>query len=221
MFNRIYYWFHRLSSKPEQRGEYSAGYWQERVRRETFLLSGGAKGKILDIGCGEGLFLLKLAKQNPEAEFWGIDNNPLRLEEIGQKCREENLKNINLSLQDSASLNFGDEYFDSVICINVFMNMESLKEVKRTLEQMKRVCKKSGKIIFDFRNGNNPLFLIKYGLARYYDRTVRNLPLNAYTQKQIESVLEELALEITDKKFIDSHIKWLAPVIVIEAKRRC
>lgn len=221
MINKIYYWFHRLTSKTEQRGQYSAGRWQEKVRQEALSLCRGTKGRVLDVGCGEGLFLIRLKAQNPGLEIWGIDNNIARIEEAKRKSREKNLQDINLNAGNSTNLAFKDEYFDAVVCINVFFNLRSFALVKQTLEEMKRVCKKSGRIIFDFRNRNNPLLLFKYSLARFYDSTVKDLPLKTYSPGQIHSLLKDLGLEAIEEKFIGSPLKSLAAIIVLEVRRQC
>ncbi|MDD2689992.1 MAG: class I SAM-dependent methyltransferase [Candidatus Omnitrophica bacterium] len=221
MINKIYYWFHRLTSKTEQRGQYSAGHWQEKVRQEALSLCRDTKGRVLDVGCGEGLFLVQLKAQNPVLEIWGIDNNALRIEEAKRKCKEKDFQNINLTLEDSSKLNFEDEYFDTIVCINVFFNLRSFALVKQTLQELKRVCKKTGRIIFDFRNRNNPLLLFKYSLARFYDSTVKDLPLKTYSPGQIQSLLKDLGLEIVEKKFIGSPLKNFAAVIVLEVRRQC
>lgn len=221
MLKKIYSWFHRLTSNYQERDEYSAGYWQDKIRKETLILCRNLKGRFLEVGFGEGLFLSQLAKQNPGSEIWGIDNCSKELNRAGQRIKEANLVNINLSLQDASNLSFADEYFDTVVCINMFFNLESLKSIKQALVQMKRVCKKSGKLIFEFRNSLNPLLLVKYRLARYYDATVKDLPLRCYRLKQIESMLGDLDFKNIRKIFLCYFIfKRFAPVILIEAEKR-
>lgn len=221
MLKKIYCCLHRKFSRPEQDGEYSSGYWQERIRQEALILCRGMQGKVLEVGCGEGLFLIPLAKESPHLEIWGIDNSSVRLGQVKQRAQENNLKNISASLQEAATLSFANEYFDAVVCINVFFNLESPALVKQVLQEMKRVCKKSGKIFFDFRNALNPLLLLKYRLARYYDTTVKDLPLRCYRPQQIEVLLKDLDLAVVHKIFIDSPLfKQFAPIVIIEAEKK-
>lgn len=219
MIKKLYHWLHRLTSNPEEREEYSGGYWQDMVRRQSLALCQGIKGKILEIGCGEGLFLSQLALQNPKAEIWGIDNNKDRLVQAEKRFSDKNLPNIRLSLQEAPNLSFADEYFDIIFCINVFFNMASLDLVEQTLTQMQRITKKGGRILFDFRNALNPLLKVKYKLARHYDDSVANLPLNAYRLKNIESILFSLGFRIIQKKFCGFFLKSFAPIIIIEAEK--
>jgi ubiquinone/menaquinone biosynthesis C-methylase UbiE len=201
-------------SRPEERGEYSAGYWQGRVRREALALCRDAKGRLLEVGCGEGLFLAQVSEGNRGIEIFGIDNDEARLMAAANR-----LRNANLSVQDAGNLSFEDDYFDTVVCINVLFNMGSMEEVRRTLGEMRRVCKKDGSIIFDFRNSENPLSSVKYRLAKYYDDTIRNLPLRTYSTRDIEGILRDLGMAIADRKNISSIFPFPAAVIVVKANK--
>ncbi len=221
MLTKIYYWFHRLISKPQERGEYSSGYWLDKVRKEILILCRGVQGRVLEIGCGEGLFLKQLAEENPGLEIWGIDNERARLSNLEKETQKKNIKNIRLRCEDATNLSFEDEYFERVVCINVFYNMESVEVVRKTLEQMKRVGKKSGRLLFDFRNSLNPFLVLKYRFAKYYDDTVRarNLPLKTYRLKEIKAILNDLSLKIVEKRFVGFPLGLFAPVVIIEAKK--
>ena len=216
MLTRIYRFLHRLASRTGEKGEYSGGYLQDRIRREALSLCRHAEGRLLEIGCGEGLFLTQVTGQNRRLEVWGIDNDDARL-----KAAALRLRNVNLSRQDAAKLSFEDGYFDMVICINVLFNMRSIDEVKRTLEEMKRVCRDDGRIIFDFRNSANPILPLKYKLAKYYDDTLKGLPLNTYSIGAVTDILKETGLAVSNKRFIGLPRGALAPVIMIGAVKRC
>ena len=73
--------------------------------------------KILDIGSGEGRHVMLLAKA-------GFDVVGLELTEAGNIAANKQLKNNNLQatlvLGDAHSLPFIDQYFDSVVSIQVF-----------------------------------------------------------------------------------------------------
>ncbi|MDD5729761.1 MAG: class I SAM-dependent methyltransferase [Candidatus Omnitrophica bacterium] len=220
MLKRFYLWLHRKLSKPSQREEYSGGYWQEKVREKVFYLCREVKGKLADIGCGEGLFLARLAKARPELELWGVDNNSLRLKNAKERCEGLLIRNVRLLLQEAEELAFEDEFFDAITCINVFFNLDSIETVKKVLAQMKRICKKGGIIVFDIRNSFNPLLKLKYGLARYYDDSVKNLPLNTYNQRQIQVILKELGFTVLETETVGGFCpKALAPIIIIKARK--
>jgi len=219
MLSKIYGWFHKRISRPDEKGEYSKGYWPDRIRTEVLGMCRGATGRLLEVGCGEGLFITHLARQNPGLEIWGIDNSMDRIAEADAKIKGRGLKNLRALFGQASRLDLQDGSFDTVVCVNVFINMPSFDMVKQALVEMGRVCKKGGVIIFEFRNALNPLLMIKYGLARYYDETVKDLPLATYRPKKIEEVLGEMRFEITGRRHIGFPPGLFAPVIIIEARK--
>jgi ubiquinone/menaquinone biosynthesis C-methylase UbiE len=216
MISGLYYRLHRFFSKKQERGEYSAGVWQNMIRAEALKYVSGSSGKLLELGCGEGLFLAQAAAVNPGWELWGVDNSPDRISRAKTRLSG---KNAYLSVEDAANLSFDDGYFDVAVCVNVFFNMPSIEVVKKTLAQMKRVSRNDGRLIFDFRNSQNPLLALKYKLAPFYDRTVRDLPLKTYSLAQMSKILKELGLEIVSQNYFGASCKSWSPIILIEAKK--
>ncbi|MBI4845525.1 MAG: class I SAM-dependent methyltransferase [Candidatus Omnitrophica bacterium] len=219
MIKKIYYWLHRRFSKPEEKGEYSAGYWQNLVRREVLERCSGISGNILEVGCGEGLFLRQLSEKNKTAKIFGLDIWADIIIKAKNRFRENNIKGIELQQADACCLPYKNECFDAVICINVFFNLESEDKVKKSLKEINRILKKSGKIFFDIRNSLNPLLYIKYKLAGYYDETVKGLPLKTYNFNKIVLLLKENNFKFVKKTNIGFPDNWLAPIFAVEAQK--
>ncbi|MBU1124857.1 MAG: class I SAM-dependent methyltransferase [Candidatus Omnitrophica bacterium] len=221
MLNALYCFLHRLFSKPGERGKYSSGYWQGLIRRHALSLCQGIPDakRILEVGCGEGLFLRALAKMLPQVQLWGIDQDCVRLNELQKEIESTGSRTITIASCDAKKIEYPDAYFDAVVCINVFFNMATVGEVLATLSEMKRVCKPGGVLIFDFRNAANPLLAIKYRLAPYYDATVKNLPLKIYTLKEITEALQGLGLHIVKKQPLGSFIAYYAPIIMMKVEK--
>ena len=133
------------------------------------------------------------------------------------KAAGKGLKNIHLVVQDAAMLSFDEGFFDTVICINLFLNV-NMDLAAALLKEMKRVCKKSGRLIFEFRNSRDIFFVLKYKLVRYYDDTAP-YPLYTYDPDKVEAILKDLGLSVVNKKFIGSPFKRFAPIIIIEARK--
>ncbi|MHC4579814.1 MAG: class I SAM-dependent methyltransferase [Planctomycetota bacterium] len=220
MIKKLYYWLHERTSSPEERGEYSSGHWQQMIRAEALELCRCDEGNLLEVGCGEGLFLSRLAKERPGLDICGVDVWKDILDKAKNRFEEGNIANIRLYHCDASSLVFENDLFDVVVCINVFFNLPSERILCKSLREISRVCKSGGKIIFDIRNSMNPLLWVKYKLAKYYDETVRDLPLKTYRLKKVASLLKQHDFEIVNKRYIGLPRSVFAPVIVVEARRR-
>lgn len=216
LLNMIYKPLHRLFSRPSERGEHSSGFWQDKVRGSALELCRGTNGKVLEVGCGEGLFVSRLKQQEPGVGVWGVDINSELLQEAAKRVREKGLT-VGLSLGEAGKLDFPDGYFDAVVCVNVFLLLDSFGTVRATLNEMKRVCRSGGKIIFDFRNSHNLLLRAKYALAPYYDDTLRGQPLRTYTPVQVSRLLEECGFRQGRWLYLGAYPKKLSPVVVVEA----
>ncbi len=221
MLKKIYYWFHKKISKPEERDAPSGGVWPNKIREEVVKICRNHQGRLLEVGCGEGLFISRLAVLNRQLEITGVDNNLNKLSQAKRKCDEQRSGRVKLIYTDATCLPLDNEHFDSVVCINVFLNLESIVTVKKIIAEISRGCKCKGKVIFDFRNALNPLLNLKYKLAPYYDATIRrdNLPLNTYHPEQIKAVLEENNFKIINKKYVGFPCNFLAPIIIVEAEK--
>lgn len=219
MIKKLYSWLYKMTAREDEKGEYSGGLIQGAIREAVLELCGGFTGKTLEIGTGAGLFLIKLASQNPGLKIWSVDTSDEFLDRVAKKIDEKGLGNIHLLHQNAQDMSFDDDYFDVVICINFFVDMDMGSAI-RVLKEIKRVSRATGRIIFEFRNSRNAFFRLKYKLAKYYDLSAP-YPLYTYHPDQIDKVLEGLGLEIIDKKYIGFPIKRFAPIIIVEARKRC
>jgi 2-polyprenyl-6-hydroxyphenyl methylase/3-demethylubiquinone-9 3-methyltransferase len=112
--------------------------------------------KILDVGCGFGRHIKILAPFSKEVV--GIDNNKNILRKAKQELSK--FKNVKLFLLNADKLSFDDNLFDYVICMtNTFGNFPKIK--LDALKEMKRVCKKDGKIIISVYSESKKLLEIR------------------------------------------------------------
>jgi len=216
MLSKIYYWLHKQFSKKEERGEYSAGFWQDAVREHVLEICAQDKGRILEVGCGEGLFLNKIAKAKEDLEIVGLD---IWLDILFKAKTRIKQDAVNLIQADAVGIPFKDGVFDRVVCINVFFNLPSEDMVKAALGEVKRVMKKGSRIAFDIRNSRNPLLYFKYKFARFYDETVKDLPLRTYDLNTIFKYLEKNNFKVTRRINIGFPHNILSPIFIIEAQK--
>ncbi|RHZ83180.1 hypothetical protein Glove_99g334 [Diversispora epigaea] len=99
------------------------------------ILTNGAK--VLDVGCGPGVFSLELANRYPRSSFTGVDivNN------YPQSIKPENTTFIKSNVTDG--LPFADNSFDFVY-MRFMMLAFTLKNWPRVINELTRVCKPGG-----------------------------------------------------------------------------
>jgi len=151
-FGYFVYARHKFSSK--------GGNLQERIRDLVLdYLEWDGKGEALDIGCGNGPLVIKMAKKYPNAKVMGIDNWGGAWDYSQNDC-EKNARLEGVSEQviferaSASSLPFDDEKFDAVVSNFVFHEVVDTKDKKELIREALRVVKKGG--VFSFQD----LFLV-------------------------------------------------------------
>lgn len=129
---------------------------------------------VLEVGVGTGLSLPLYPK---ESHVTGIDISQEMLEKAESKKEYYGLSNVNLHNMDASSMTFADNAFDKVIASHV---ITVVPDPLKTLNEIKRVCKKDGEIfILNYTGCNNRVisrfeeFISplrdKMGLGKHFD----------------------------------------------------
>jgi len=218
MIYTIYRWFHRLCSRPEERGDHSSGYWQAVVRKEALELCKNAKGRLVEIGCGDGLFLIPLALAHPDLDILGTDNNMEQVRRLEERVRSHGIKNVCFLCHEAPGPGLDEGTFDLVVCINVFLVLTS-PDPQMFLEYLSRICKKGGRIIFEFRNSLNAVLRIKYALAPFYDHSIRGEHLNTFDPGKMKAILKEVGFRVIEERHPVFPHGRLSPIIIIAAEK--
>ena len=151
------------------------------------------RGDVLEIGVGTGK---NLSYYNKEAKVTAIDISSGMLSKARNKLKETNNKNIKLMEMDAQNLKFKNNSFDYVICTFVLC---SVPDPVKALQEMKRVCKKNGKIIMIehmlsknkfiafYENIHNPItrFLFGFNVNRKTDENVIKAGLKIIKMKNM------------------------------------
>ncbi len=90
--------------------------------------------KVLEIGCGEGVFLYNLKDHLEGKDVTGIDIDPDEIE-----TAKKNVGFAKLSTASGDHLPFEDKSFDLVFCCEV---LEHVEDPEKVLKEMKRVSSK-------------------------------------------------------------------------------
>jgi ubiquinone/menaquinone biosynthesis C-methylase UbiE len=122
------------------------------MKKVSFFCQGGSK--ILDAGCGTGIYTFWLAKKFPKAEITGIDFSQNMIEYAKKRGESFNLKNVQLYVKNFEKTEFDDGYFDRIICIDSLFDAEP----DYALNEFSRLLSKRGKLLVkhnqDLRKAN-------------------------------------------------------------------
>jgi len=139
---------------------------------------------ILDIGCGRGLFTIGAAAKMTTGKVYGIDIwNTEDLSANSETSIAENIrlagveKVIELKTEDMRQMSFPDNYFDIVIASFSIHNITDEGERQKTLSEILRVTKGSGKVIIvDFKNTKEYItYFRSKNCEVIYDSTAKGL----------------------------------------------
>jgi len=117
--------------------------------------------KVLDIGCGNGDFLIGLRKSGFSGELTGLELSKGILSP-GIKQNEKEKLNIDFIVGDAESLPFGKEVFDVVIAKHMLYH---LPNIQLGVDEALRVLKKGGVYFVTFNCKDNIAFCIGISLT--------------------------------------------------------
>jgi len=146
-------------------------------------------GKILDVGCGNGIFLLKSEVNfSEQISTYGVDLDFMALKNAAVVFKDNDLKPNRFILGNGYQLPFPDHLFETVFCLNTLVNLAPLSIIEKLLTELYRVCRPGGFIIFDYRNGYNPILAGKYRI----NLMTRSLSTFAYKWKHFIPLVTKL-----------------------------
>ncbi len=112
---------------------------------------GEAPVRILDVGCGTGVFAARIREALPNSSVWGMDLVRGMLNK-GTERWKHHADHVTPIQGDSERLPFADESFDVVTCANSFHHYPNQG---RAVREMHRVLKPSGRLMLidGYRDG--------------------------------------------------------------------
>jgi ubiquinone/menaquinone biosynthesis C-methylase UbiE len=204
-------------SKPDERGNLTSDLSRFKIRAKVRQLINNCNGFLLDIGCGNGLLFENLMTKQYNRRCIGIDTECEMLEIAKNSFQKKKQNRMSFLKAHAQSLPFLDKSIDIAICINTFYNFYTKDDVVAALEEMERVCKRDGFIIFDVRNKINPFVYLRFKFVWIYDTHVT---LNAYSLKELTTVLTSKGLVIKETIPIGFPMTMFAPIILVKAGYR-
>jgi ubiquinone/menaquinone biosynthesis C-methylase UbiE len=205
-----------IIEKRDEFQEPSGGFLPYRVRQKTVSLM-TRKGRILDVGAGEGLLLQALGSQT-EKLFYGIDLDKKRM--MRAEARKPNKERTLFIYGDGLSLPFQDGVFDEVTLLNIFLNISDEAVIVSLLQEALRVCKSSGKVFFDYRNNKNPFIVLSYKTVFLHDPDLK-IPLRGFKRGKLRRILLMQGIqEAVTYHPIPAWWKVLPPAYLVEIHKK-
>ncbi len=99
------------------------------------LCSGYERGEVLEIGCGDGAILERLASIGFGARYTGLEISPSAVRAV----QEKNIPGASVELFDGYELRFADKQFDLAILSHV---VEHVEHPRRLIEEAARAARK-------------------------------------------------------------------------------
>ena len=192
----------------------SEGYYKN-DRSEMLAFLPPSPTRLLDIGCGEGLFGEAVKTHFPTCETWGIELVP----DAAAKAAGRNDRVLNMPLEQADEI--PDAYFDVVTMNDV---LEHIAWPMPALEAAKRVLKPDGRLVLSLPNVQfllNVLDLVLRNDWEYQDSGILDRThMRFYTTKSAARLLERAGFEVVQIPGINAmRPKWYYRVLFVLAPR--
>ncbi len=165
---------------------------------------------VLDVGCGDGLFTIRMAERAEEAI--GVDFSRIAISEAKKNLANSGKTNLRFEIANAESLHFPKETFDLVTC-----RRGPVTDRKSSLREAHRVLKRSGTLMEitigerDKENltqvfgrgqmlGSQRVIALKERLLR--QAGFKNLEIKEYTATEIFPTIRDLTIRLKDSPII-------------------
>lgn len=156
--------------------------------------------RLLEVGVGTGLSLPSLPRS---VEITGIDLSAKMLDQCRKRIQAEKMNNVRLMRMDATHLDFPDNFFDRVLAAYF---ISTVPEPVRVVEEMKRVCKPGGHLVFlnHFQYQQPVVRFLENTLSPFFYRIGFRTDLDVY------ELMKRCRLEIDLLEPIDFMGHWKA-----------
>jgi 2-polyprenyl-3-methyl-5-hydroxy-6-metoxy-1,4-benzoquinol methylase len=159
-----------------------------------------ASGRVLDVGCGFGLFALFYAKTNPALEITGIDLNAARIEKAKAAARKLGLSNVHFQVGDVVSYDFREK-FDGVYMLDIVHHIPR-EAVGPLMAALFQNLTPSGRLVVKDVE-TKPWF--KLWWTWWLDKLMdRRSPLNYWHRQDLTGLLHDSGFEVHTHSMVDT-----------------
>ncbi|MEM2143738.1 MAG: methyltransferase domain-containing protein [Candidatus Jordarchaeaceae archaeon] len=160
---------------------------QQQARKVFSIIEKLSFSSVLDIGCAQGYYAVRIASKYPQVEVKGIDVNEEKLAMASLIKKKFGLRNVTFEKIDITKAQVFQKY-DLVLLLQV---IEHLKDDRATLIKIRELITKNGNLIITGPNVESPMINWE---KRYLsiDGHIRD----GYSMKQISNILADVGFRI-------------------------
>ena len=157
-------------------------------------------GRILDVGCGSGDFLVKFRQRGMNC--FGVETDSAAVE----KAKARGLK-VSLGALESAE--FEDDYFDIIVVHHV---LEHTRDPRATLGEIKRILKPSGTLVVAVPNTESLCFWI---FRSYWSQLDVPRHLYSFSKSTLSSYLRAVGFKIKKVNCNSTPFQFLGSLVCL------
>lgn len=157
------------------------------------------RGRVLDIGCGFGLFSLYYASVAPGLALRGLDRNPRRIAMAQRAAARLGLGNVTYEVADARDWRADGDY-DAVYMLDIVHHVDE-ESVRPLLEQLGKAVRPGGRLLIkdvDTRPAYKRWFT--HALDRLMDPRT---PVRYWAAEELQALLSELGFRVYRHLLVD------------------
>ena len=165
------------------------------ILRQRFLDEIGqylpASGKVLDIGCGFGLFSLYYARQYPQLDLSGLDLSPRRIAMAQAAADRLTVSNVRYAVRDAGDLKL-DEQYQCIYLLDLIHHLP-VPAVRPLLERLHAALAPGGRLLIK-EVDTRPRY--KMWFTWFLDQLMdRRATVRYWPQSELAALLSEVGFE--------------------------
>lgn len=165
-----------------------------RIRlRRVLPATRGDHRRILDAGCGRGVFTMELAKLHPASEVVGVDIDTAAVNRAQLIAERASLQNCRFEHGNVTALHFQNE-FDLVLCVD---NLEHIEDDVAAMKNLAAALIPGGRLVVHVPGYYRRWLMV--GKRVNFDVPGHMRP--GYTLEQISQKLEQAGLKVTKANY--------------------
>ncbi len=188
------WYFQSIKIDPLQR------YWHKRRFEEVSAMIEPVKGKVLDLGCNDGVFSKVILDKTEAKQLTGLDVVKKTINWANKHWK--NNGKMKFMVADAHKLPFQSNTFDAVFALEM---LEHVFDPLKVLTEARRVIKKNGYGIFLVPSDSNLFKLVWFLWLKFYPRGKiwRETHIQTYRGNYLPKLVKKAGFKVeAEKKFI-------------------